>query len=131
MKCPKCGMEAEERIQGADLIKRSVLKKELTSATRDKFVFVCLSWVFEKIDNVPPVEITDYSTGYQDDLANRLNDIRPQGEWEFFSIGNNQYSRCSVCKDEHTSEGTDLDWWYKNFKYCPKCGVRMIKGDEL
>lgn len=64
-------------------------------------------------------------TDYQFDVINRNLKERPQGEWEFFSIGNNQYSRCSVCKDKYTSEYTDLDWWYENFKYCPNCGARM------
>jgi hypothetical protein len=61
------------------------------------------------------------------DIAIKALEERPQGEWEFFSIGNNQYSRCSVCKDEHTSEYTDLDWWYDNFKYCPNCGAYMVR----
>jgi len=70
----------------------------------------------------------DFDRHYIEALDFALKNLkeRPIGEWEFFSIGNNQYTRCSVCKDEHISEYTDLDWWYDNFKYCPKCGAFMM-----
>ena len=52
-----------------DLISRSALKEALTSDTKDKFVFVCLNRVIEKIDNAPPVSdrySEGYSSGYID-----------------------------------------------------------------
>lgn len=86
--------------------------------------------IIEAIDNAPTIEEKSYAMGYQDGVEDEALDIRPHGKWEFFSIGDNQYTRCSLCKDEHIGEDTDLDWWYDNFKYCPKCGAYMWKETQ-
>lgn len=51
------------------------LKEALISETRDKFEFVCLSHVIEKIDNAPTIICcSETPEGYP------LMDLRPKGE---------------------------------------------------
>ena len=54
-----------------DLISRKALKEELTSETRDMYVFVCLSKVLEKIDNAPTTEQDTLITEIIEELESR------------------------------------------------------------
>ena len=118
------------RLIDADALKKAIIELNLDNSSHWSVIY--------KIDNAPTID-----TYTEDDVQYAIEEghqvgyemakakfERPQGEWEFFSVGNNQYSRCSICKDEHTSEYTDLDWWYDNFKYCPNCGAKMTKEAE-
>lgn len=63
-----------------DLISRSELKKALTSETRDKFEFVCLSRVLEKIDNAPTVCGNNPNWCESCVSKGKCASTRPQGE---------------------------------------------------
>lgn len=111
------------------------LKEALTSETRDKFVFVCLSRVLEKIDNAPTVNIDwEKSDAYLDCIKRikslekendelrqflRANFERPQGEWIKDYIGqvNSFCSKCDYAVGKKT-------------KFCPNCGADMRKGGK-
>ena len=62
-----------------DLISRDALKAELTSDTKDKYVFVCLSSVLEKIDNAPTAS-DRYYEGYTQGYIHGSTGAEWQGE---------------------------------------------------
>lgn len=84
--------------------------------------------LLNEIQNAPTVEVSDYDTGYQDGLEDGLNDIRPQGEWEYTQYDGNPNIgnwHCSECR--HIVFGGYSQKPYYNF--CPKCGADM-RGEE-
>ena len=111
------------------LIDADKMKETLISGTKNKFVFVCLSRVLEKIDNAPTVEIGEDGIDiekYSDKLykiayeKGKAEAERPQGEWidEYLEEAYQEYFHtCSICKEE--IEKTCYD------NFCPNCGAKM------
>ena len=113
-----------------DLINYEDLKKVLTSETRNKFEFVCLNYILEKIDNAPRYEqevyldetsFNHYIEGYRE--ARKVFE-RQKGEWifdtEVTEFGNPYGTyRCSICGG-HSSD---------KYSFCKDCGADM-RGEE-
>ena len=118
-----------------DLISREALKKDLTSETRDKFEFVCLNRVLEKIDKAPTVKeisVIEFKEPLPLVKAQKIVKAlskRPEGEWKTFEgYDGDEYYECSICGEPWFLEaGTPKD---NNMNFCPNCGAYM-KGGEV
>ena len=121
-----------------DAISREALKEALTSETRDKFEFVCLSRVLEKIDNAQAVEhsllpLTSeadnaYMRGYEVGKAEGIMkaSTRPKGEWTVTKLLHGEDVTCPFCNARPTKSAYG---YYLRDKFCHECGADMRKGD--
>lgn len=122
------------------LIDANALIEAITSETRNEFEFICLSRLFEIIDNAPTIEPfePDYvgaerlkarQRGYEDGYHNgmkigkTLNPKIKQGEWILketnYDDGGNNFYECTNChySDIHSASA--------DVPFCWHCGAYM------
>lgn len=112
-----------------DLISREALIEAITSETKNEFEFICLSRLFEIIDNAPTVEYPFYQEAYQTGYEEGKNE-RPQGEWENDSDNLPICNKCGeialqriFVKMPHLIQDVRM----VRSNYCPNCGAKMQK----
>ena len=108
-----------------DLISREALIEAITSETKNEFEFICLSRLFEIIDNAPTVCGNNPKWCESCVSKGKCASTRPQGKWketgyETGALGiTYRQTQCSNCGWEHA-----LPMW---LNFCPNCGAKMQK----
>lgn len=111
-----------------DLISREALIEAITSETRNEFEFICLSRLFEIIDNAPTVTPDKIQAIMSDYLIYRCEPERPQGEWITVHYAREElncpeksmldFVKCPFCETIHQGR----------HNFCSRCGADMRKG---